>query len=66
MGGETHDVIGVSIHLAVCVDATGGADLVTSEPPAAPEGVSSGAPGAAADGHVVLDSAVRALTNEKA
>lgn len=53
-------------HLAVCVDAAGGANLVTSEPPAAPEGVSSGAPGAAADGHVVLDSAVRALTNEKA
>merc|ERR550532_823410 len=44
--------------LAVCVDATGGADLVTGEPPAAPEGVSGGASGAAADGHVVLDSAV--------
>ena len=58
MGGETHDVMGVSIHLAVCVDATGGADLVTGEPPTAPEGVSGGASGAATDGHVVLDSAV--------
>ena len=50
--------MGVSIHLAVCVDATGGADLVTGEPPTAPEGVSGGASGTAADGHVVLDSAV--------
>ena len=58
MGGETHDVIGVSNHLAVCVDATGGADLVTGEPPTASEGVSGGASGAATDGHVVLDSAV--------
>lgn len=58
MGGETHDVMGVSIHLAVCVDATGGADLVTGEPPTASEGVSGGASGAATDGHVVLDSAV--------
>ena len=50
--------MGVSIHLAVCVDATGGADLVTGEPPTASEGVSGGASGAATDGHVVLDSAV--------
>jgi len=53
--------------LAVRVDATGGADLVTSEPPAVSEGVSGGAPGAAADGNVVLDSAFGALaTGESA
>ena len=58
MGGESQYVISKSSHLAVRVGAAGGADLVTGEPPAAPEGVSGGASGAAADGHVVLDSAV--------
>ena len=61
--GGTH--MKLYYHLAVCVDAAGGTDLVTSEPPATPERVSGGATGAAADCHVVLDSAVGALTNEK-
>lgn len=53
--------------LAVRVDATGGADLFTGEPPAVSEGVSGGASGAAADGNVVLDSAFGALaTGESA
>ena len=58
-------MLSVLYHLAVRVDATGGTDLFTSEPPAVSEGVSGGASGAAADGNVVLDSAFGALANEK-
>ena len=43
-------------HLAVRVGAARGADLVTCEPSAVAEGVSSGAPGTAADGYMVQDT----------
>ena len=52
-------------HLAVRVGAARGADLVTCEPSAVAEGVSSGAPGTAADGYMVLDSTLGALANVK-
>ena len=52
-------------HLAVRVGAARGADLVTCEPSAVSEGVSSGAPGTAADGYMVLDSTLGALANVK-
>ena len=51
--------------LAVRVGAARGADLVTCEPSAVAEGVSSGAPGTAADGYMVLDSTLGALANVK-
>jgi len=48
-------------NLTVCVCPTGSADLFPGELPAAPERISSGAPGASTDGHVVLHGAVGAL-----
>ena len=47
--------------LAVGVGAAGSTDLLPGEPAAVTEGVSSGAPGAPADRHVVLHGAVGAL-----
>ncbi len=46
-------------HLAVCVLAAGGADLLPGELPAAPEGVARRPPRTPADGHVVLHRALR-------